>query len=392
MAKLNAVLEIGTSKIVCLIERPGGEALTSVPGACLVRYDGIKNGKWSGYSAFAEDLMTAISGAESQVGKTIKSCAVGVPGCFCKIVFREGKKKIKGLVKEEDIDWLVNRLKPKEVGGADLIDVRPAYFMDDRDNVYLNEPINLKTATLRCGMTYFYGHKPFLDSVERALLSRKISVDKFICEPLAQALHYIPQQERDATSAIIDIGYYSTGVTVAYGDTILAHSTIDLGGSTVTNRLVSRLDIRENLAESLKRRHIFGIDLQPGEKVYAKDEAGRMVQFDAASIKNSIDEIADIVCTEVRRELYRYRNYLRKDAKIYLIGAGISMQGFDAYLKRQIHANLTLPPRNKYRGLPAIYNSGVALLDNNSATVYHLRGNEIGSKIRDKVNRFLNMK
>lgn len=64
---------------------------------------------------------------------------------------------------------------------------------------------------------------------------------------------------------------------------ILAHSTIDLGGSTVTNRLVSRLDIRENLAESLKRRHIFGIDLQPGEKVYAKDEAGRNVQFDAAS-------------------------------------------------------------------------------------------------------------
>ena len=133
MAKLNAVLEIGTSKIVCLIERPGGEALTSVPGACLVRYDGIKNGKWSGYSAFAEDLMAAISGAESQVGKTIKSCAVGVPGCFCQILFREGKRKIKGLVKEEDIDWLVNRLKPKEVGNADLIDVRLAPALDPQN-------------------------------------------------------------------------------------------------------------------------------------------------------------------------------------------------------------------------------------------------------------------
>ncbi len=392
MAKLNAVLEIGTSKIVCLIDRPGGEAATSVPGAALVRYDGIKNGKWSGYSAFSDDLMAAISGAQSQVGKSIRSCAVGVPGCFSQIVFREGGKKINGLVTEQDIDFLVNRMKPGEEDGVDLIDVRPVYFMDDRENVYLNEPINLKTTTLRCGITYFYGYRPFLDDVERALNFRRIAVERFICEPLAQALYYIPQQERDGTSALIDIGYYNTGISIVYGDTILAHSTIELGGSTVTNRLVNRFGVRESLAENLKRRHIFGIEVLPGEKVHAKDEAGRMVQFDAALMKASIDEIADIACIEVRRELHRFRDYLRRDAKIYLIGAGISMQGAEAYLKRKISQNLTLPSQGKFRGLPPVYNSAVALLDNHSATVYHLRSDRIGSKIKDKMNRFLNMK
>lgn len=392
MAKLNAVLEIGTSKIVCLIDRPGGEAATSVPGAACVRYDGIKNGKWSSYSAFGEDLLQAVAGAESQIGKSVKSCSVGVPGCFCQVVFREGGKKISGLVKEEDIDGLINHLKPEEKAGMDLIDVRPVYFMDDRENVYLNEPINLRTATLRCGVSYYYASRVFLDDVERSLMSQKISVDRFICEPLAQALYYIPQADRDATAVLLDIGYYNTGVSVVYGDTLLAHSTIELGGSTISNRLMNRFGLGEKLAESLKRRHIFGIEVLPGEKIHAKDENGRMVEFDAATIKSSVDEIADIVCTEVRRELQRYRDILRRDAKVYLIGAGISMQGFESFLKRKVSGNLALPSGGKYRGLPPIYNSAVALLDNNSATVYHLRSEMLGSKIKDKVNRFLNMK
>lgn len=117
-----------------------------------------------------------------------------------------------------------------------------------------------------------------------------------------------------------------------------------------------------------------------------------MVEFEASLIKDSIDEIADIICTEVRRELHRHRNYLRKDAKVYLIGAGIAMQGFDSYMKRKISGNLVLPSKSKYRSLPPIYNSAVALLDNNLAKVYHLRSDRIGTKIKDKVNRFLNMK
>lgn len=392
MAKLNAILEIGTSKIVCLIDRPGEGASTSIPSTALVRFDGIRNGRWSNYPGLAEDLLEAISRAESQIGKKLKSCAVGVPGCFSRILFREGKRKINGMVQKEDIDWLINRLRPEMNEGFDLIDVQPAYFMDDRDNVYLNEPLRLKTSTLRCGVTYFYGFRPFLDDIERALFAGHIAVERFICEPLAQALYFIPRQERDKTAALIDIGYYGTGISLVYGDTILSHVNLELGGSTVTNRLINRLGLKESLAENLKRRHIFGIEVSAGEKVYAKDEAGRMVEFEATLIKDSIDEIADIICTEVRRELHRHRNYLRKDAKVYLIGAGIAMQGFDSYMKRKISGNLVLPSKSKYRSLPPIYNSAVALLDNNLAKVYHLRSDRIGTKIKDKVNRFLNMK
>ncbi len=73
---------------------------------------------------------------------------------------------------------------------------------------------------------------------------------------------------------MLDIGYYNTGVSIVYGDTLLAHSTIELGGSTISNRLMNRFGLGEKLAESLKRRHIFGIEVLPGEKFTQKMKMG----------------------------------------------------------------------------------------------------------------------
>ena len=75
MAGVKAVLELGTSKIVCLIDATGARDLP-VRGASCVRYDGIRESRWVDETSLSTAIRTAIEEAEDSCHKQIRSLSV----------------------------------------------------------------------------------------------------------------------------------------------------------------------------------------------------------------------------------------------------------------------------------------------------------------------------
>ena len=108
-----AVLEFGTSKIICMIDSANIKG-TDIPGAACVRYDGIKEGQWVNKKTLLDDVALAIDNAENRIKRQLKSVEVGIPGVFTKVMAIDGRKPVKeNLITREFIDEMLRECAPR---------------------------------------------------------------------------------------------------------------------------------------------------------------------------------------------------------------------------------------------------------------------------------------
>ena len=104
-----------------------------------------------------------------------------------------------------------------------------------------------------------------------------VRIDYFIPEPLAEALYLLTAEKRDSFAALVDIGYYSTNVSLIYGDSILYFATIPMGGGHITSDISYAMKVEAETAEQLKRRYTFGLsDNNSISQLFAKDSEGSL--------------------------------------------------------------------------------------------------------------------
>ena len=71
---------------------------------------------------------------------------------------------------------------------------------------------------------------------------------------------YLPEEDRDRTAVLIDVGYLNTEVMAVEGDALIFHRCIDMGGGHIAADLAYDLDIPLKYAEDkIKHTYVFGI-------------------------------------------------------------------------------------------------------------------------------------
>lgn len=385
MARVKSVVEFGTSKIICMIEnRRGPEA--GLPGSSCVRYDGMRKGRFARMGNMAELVDQVVSGAEEKMRAQIRGAYVGVPGCFTRVLVKEGSKHMAGgRVTEEEIQAMARKLMPRLDKAWEPLATLPLFFVDGREELYTGPPIGLRTARLTACFSFLFARKRFLDDIRKIFGDLHIGIDGFVSEIQAQALHYIPGKVRDASVLLLDIGYHHTDVSVIFGDGIMAHRTIFGGGYDIVDELKNVLRIDEALAESLKRMHIFGIGNEYDDRVYGKGSDGKMVSFEARLVSRSVEESAGRLCAQIREVLKEFSGYVSKNTPIYLTGGGIAMHGAETYLSAQLGREVRMVRDGRQKTLPPVYNSAAALLDNRVLTGYHVDRENVSNSLIHRV-------
>ncbi len=385
MSRVRSVIEIGSSKIICLTEKLNHQGM-DIPASACVRYDGIIGGKWVNSRSVRESIESAISNAEAKLGTQIRSAYVGVPGCFIKVIAAQGTKHMAaGKVTAEEIDIMQNKLIPQMGSDWFLLEIDPLYFLDDKEDLYINAPFNLRTSRLTACFSFIYASKEFVQEIEGTFNELHIGIERYICEARAQGLRYIPSRERDNCALLLDIGYHTTDLSIVFGDGIMAHSAVFAGGSDIAAELQRILGIDAALAENLKRSHIFGIKAEKGSKTYGKNADGRMVSFDAHLVGSIIEDTSENICKKILEKITKYTKYITRTTPVYLIGGGLAMYGADTFLSMHLERNVSIAKYDKRISLPPIYNSALALLDNNVLSVYHLNQQNVSRSVLEKV-------
>lgn len=101
MGQNTAILDIGSSKVICLICGTDGRDNIIVQGAGIKEYPGYKRGAFSDEQLLSDAIVEALGAAEAEARHRVRDISVGVPAPFTRLVLQRGEISFKGKAKDK---------------------------------------------------------------------------------------------------------------------------------------------------------------------------------------------------------------------------------------------------------------------------------------------------
>ena len=352
MRNVAAAIEFGTSKVICVIGREKSIGRFEVLGTGVASYEGIKNSRWQKSSNVEEAAAKALEIAERRAKKRVREAYVSVPGVFCKVICREGMALVKnGVVTVQDVERMIDDAEDFYVDpNYTVISSTPVYFLLDDGNRHI-DVVGSVSKELKGLVSFILAKTEYVREITKMLSGLDVKTRDMIPEMLAESLFLVPVEERDASSVLLNVGYYDTNVTVVYGDAIVYNKTIHAGGMHLTNDLCLVMNIDVDTAEQVKKRYCFGLE-NSGTKLYdyAKDKTGRMQRFNHALVSEIVDARVEHLCELICEVFQSSPLTIARRTRVYLSGGGLSMLNgvkdiLQKYLKRQVRISRVDAPQ-----------------------------------------------
>lgn len=361
-----AAMDFGTSKIVALVAETSGRQRCDITGAGIATYDGYLDGQWNAPDALNEAIANAVHEAEEQSHTRIREINVGVPGDFSTVRTVEVKVELQGAdprVTERDINELFSRAANDlgEVRGS-VIHRSPAWFIVD-DGKKTLEPMGMHGYELRAMVSFVIADQFFLEDVTERFRSMGITVAGCFSTPTGQAMLFVPDEERDRTAVLVDMGYLTTEVMAVEGDALTYLQTIPLGGGHIAADLAYGLEITLPAAEQIKRAYVYG--LSTGQSTFeGTDKGGNTKNFTREQVEAVLEPRADEICEAVRDALKDSGVKLGSWSPIYLTGGAMAInRGGRDFLAAKLEKPVRELPRKAVKLSSPAYSSALGLLD-----------------------------
>jgi len=337
-----AVLDIGSSKIVCLcgsfVNRDG----ITVHGVSVCPYNGYHNGSFSDHRSLHNPIVESVSKAEQEARMRIREAAISVPAPFTKIILTEATLPIGSRSKRvlaEDIDDVISlSLKKVKLSGYVLMHSTPVSFTVG-GVVSSALPTGAKTEELGALVSHMYVQEEFVRAMEQALSPLDIEISMSVSSQLSAALAVIPEKERVRPAVLIDVGYTHTDVSIVENAALTDMRSIDVGGKHLTSDLAFGLDIPLETAEQVKRRFVFLQEPLSSTEIVRMPNGAKRV--DHAAIELILEARAGELVSLIRASLKEMGISPEASPVTYLTGGGIAMmKGGIEYLSRGLQLNI----------------------------------------------------
>ena len=363
-------LDFGTSKIVTLVAENSGAQRCDIVGAGIVTYNGFLEDGWNNPAEIDDCIREAISQAEQQSHHKIREVNIGVPGAFTKVYVTEARVSLTGAdphVTANDVRAVFKKATENlglETLPGEIIHSSPAWFRVD-DGKKTLEPVGLKGRELTALISFVIGNRFFLDDVTTRLRNMDIKPKHFFSTPAGEAMLYLPEEDRDRTAVLIDIGYLNTEVMAVEGDAMIFHKCIDLGGGHIAADLAEALDISfKNAEEKIKQPFVYSQSATPEtyEIPAMNEQPARSFTRDevAPIITARVDEIA----AEIKKALEESGVKLGNWSNVYLTGGGVAFnRGGKDYLSAKLGRPVRDTPKRTVKMSSPIYTSTMGLMD-----------------------------
>lgn len=251
-----AVLDIGTTKIVCLIatkEEDGEFAITGV-GHQLSK--GIKSGVITDIAEAATSISAAVHAAEQMAGVTIENVLVSANGTSLKS--RHVSVELDVLsdgVSDQDIADIIYEgcasLSAEDVG---ILHCFPAHYALDEAKG-LRDPRGMIGKKLGAELQIVTAREQYLKNVAQCIGRAHLNITDHVMACHASALSVLDKDEMDLGVTLIDMGGGTTSFTVFAGGRNVYSDCIPVGGNHVTNDIAQGLSTSLHHAERLKTLH-----------------------------------------------------------------------------------------------------------------------------------------
>lgn len=305
-----AGLDIGTTKIACIVGRKNEQGKIEILGMGKSRSDGVSRGVVSNIQKTVESIRAAVREASDSAGVDIATVNVGIAGQHIRSMQHRGMKMRESLeeeVRQEDIDMLIDdTYRLVMPPGEEIIHVLPQEYIVDNEQG-IRDPIGMSGIRLEANFHIISGQVTAARNIYKCVHKADLDVTELILEPLASADAVLSHEEKEAGVVLVDIGGGTTDIAIFYDNIIRHTAVIPFGGNVVTEDIRQGCGIMRDQAELLKTK--FGSALaaenKENEVVCIPGLRGRepkeiSLRTLAEVIQSRMEEILEHVYFEIR--------------------------------------------------------------------------------------------
>jgi cell division protein FtsA len=251
---LVAALDVGSSKVACLIANIGEDQQIRVLGVgnrtCA---GGVSGGVIVDMQVTERAIRAAVDQAEKMAGQTVSDVILAFSGGEPKSRVIEVTVDIAGhAVEQDDVENAMAMAKAEiDPDAGEILHAFPAAFAVD-GNFGVKSPTGMYGKKLTLALLVITCDSGPLQNLQACVSRSHLNIMDVVLAPFAAGLATLVDDETKMGAACIDLGAGTTGISVFAQGSLVHAETIPLGGGQVTEEVARSLLTPFDQAERLK--------------------------------------------------------------------------------------------------------------------------------------------
>jgi cell division protein FtsA len=247
------IVDIGTTKIACLIGRVETDGTLRVLGFGWQKGRGLNSGDITDLEAAEKAIRACVGQAEDMADVRLRAVTVNLTCGQPESRLFNVQWPVGGrAVTAHDIRGVLNEGRARaEVDGREPIHVLPLNFAVDATD-HVMDPRGLFCSTLNARLQVIDAAATALRTMESCIARCDLEIEDLVSAPLAAGLSSLVREERELGATIIDMGGGTTSMAVYAENQMMHTSQLAIGGLHVTKDLAIGLSTTLIHAERLK--------------------------------------------------------------------------------------------------------------------------------------------
>lgn len=337
------VVEIGSSKLSCVVAQSGVNGIFNIKAKASVEYAGFFEGEFIEKNQLEDAVRELFAQITAVYKRPIEKIFVGIPAEFSQVASAKEQInfKFKRSVKQKDIDALSEAASNKiSVENMEILSANPIYFTLD-DNRTTHDPLKIKASKISAEFSIVLAQSAFIEIFNRIWTRLGIEQVEYLSEPLCEAMIVLEKEERERTCIVIDVGARSTSVAFVKGAGLANLTSFSMGGSHITSDLSEACGIAYHDARNLKKEIVLSLRGGDDDFYELNTFGGKIAKIPLNFANEVVSYRIELIAQTVNECIRLFANEYVPYYPVYLCGAGISkIRGGKDYFAKCIGRNI----------------------------------------------------
>ena len=355
-------LDIGTSKVTCIISEAGDSGLVEIVGIGEAEARGLRKGVIVNPEAAVDAVKRAVEDAERMSGLEAEEVTINLAGSHIMGFNGQAIVAVSGRDREitaDDVRRAIDSACAIQLpAGREIVDRLPQEFIvDDQDGI--NDPVGMIGARLAVKVHIVTSPVTARQNAINAVNRAGLVVADMVLEQLASAEASLTEDDKEFGAALVDIGAETTGLVIYQRGAVQHTAVFALGGSHFTNDIA--FGLRTPIPEAEKIKRTVGCassqslsEAARGELVDVPSVGGRAPrQLSRQILCDILQPRAEEVLMHVADEIKESGWERQLSSGIVVTGGGALLDGMVEVAEQVFDAPVRLgyPERDRFGGL-----------------------------------------
>ncbi|HEX8746457.1 MAG TPA: cell division protein FtsA [Pyrinomonadaceae bacterium] len=355
-------LDIGTSKVTCIIGEAGDNGLIEIVGIGEAEARGLRKGVIVNPEAAVDAIKRAVEDAERMSGLDAEEVTINLAGSHIMGFNGQAIVAVSGRDREitaDDVRRAIDSACAIQLpAGREIVDRLPQEFIvDDQDGI--NDPVGMIGARLAVKVHIVTSPVTARQNAINAVNRAGFVVSDMVLEQLASAEASLTEDDKEFGAALVDIGAETTGLVIYQRGAVQHTAVFALGGSHFTNDIA--FGLRTPIPEAEKIKRTVGCasssslsEAARGELVEVPSVGGRAPrQLSRQILCDILQPRAEEVLMQVADEIKESGWERQLSSGVVVAGGGALLDGMVEVAEQVFDAPVRIgyPERDRFGGL-----------------------------------------